>query len=179
MSAVEGRPARRIADGLRVLADLRYRPPGLARDAGAHLLDAYVPASGTGPWPLVVYAHGGGLSAGDKDDETRVNRNISIALAQRGFVVLNINHRLVDEAPHPAQAEDVAAAVPGGASTTPRSGRPIPTALSWQASLPGVTWQRCWSQSRDSSKRSRSIPDECARSPRCRASSTSITWPSP
>lgn len=114
MSAVEGRPAERRADGLRVLADLRYRPPGLARDPGAHRLDAYLPASGSGPWPLVVYAHGGGLNAGAKDDGTRVNRNIAIAIAQRGFVVLNINHRLADEAPHPAQAEDMAAAVRWG-----------------------------------------------------------------
>lgn len=111
---MEGRPAPRSADGLRVLADMRYRPPGLARDAGAHRLDACVPTSGTGPWPLVVYAHGGGLNAGDKDDETRVNRNLAIAIAQRGFVVLNINHRLVDEAPHPAQAEDMAAALRWG-----------------------------------------------------------------
>lgn len=114
MMAIDGRPELRNADGLRVLVNLRYRPRSFASDERAHLLDAYVPASGTGPWPMIVYAHGGGLNAGDKDDETRVNRNMSIALANRGFVVLNINHRLVDEAPHPAQAEDMAAAVRWG-----------------------------------------------------------------
>lgn len=114
MSAPEGRPTLRSADGVRVLEDRRYRPPGAAQDARAHRLDVYAPTGPGGPWPLVIYAHGGGLNAGDKDDETRVNRNLAIALAQRGFVVLNINHRLVDEAPHPAQAQDMAAAVRWG-----------------------------------------------------------------
>lgn len=122
MSAVEGTPPARSADGLRVLTDQRYRPAGQARDPRAHLLDVYAPATGAGPWPLVVYAHGGGLNAGAKDDETQVNRNFAIALARRGFVVLNINHLLVDEAPHPAQAQDMAAAVRWGLDHAPQLG---------------------------------------------------------
>lgn len=114
MRAVEGRPSPRSAEGLRILLDQRYRPPGLSRDDLAHRLDAYAPGSGAGPWPLLVYAHGGGLNAGAKDDETEVNRNFAIALARLGFVVLNINHRLAREAPHPAQVEDMAAAVRWG-----------------------------------------------------------------
>ena len=114
MQAVEGRPAPSSSEGLRVLVDQRYRPPGLSQDDLAHRLDVYMPLSGTGRWPLVIYAHGGGLNAGAKDDETQVNRNFSIALARLGYVVLNINHRLASEAPHPAQAEDMAAAVRWG-----------------------------------------------------------------
>jgi acetyl esterase/lipase len=98
--AVEGTPVALAADGLRVRTDLRHRPGGLARDDSAHRLD--------------VYAHGGGLNTGAKDDETQVNRNFAIALARLGFVVLNINHRLADEARQPAQAQDMAAAVHWG-----------------------------------------------------------------
>lgn len=114
MQAVEGRPAARSTEGLSVLVDQRYQAPGLSRDDLAHRLDVYAPASGAGPRPLLIYAHGGGLNAGAKDDETQVNRNFAIALARLGFVVLNINHRLTCEAPHPAQVEDMAAAVRWG-----------------------------------------------------------------
>jgi acetyl esterase/lipase len=63
-----------------------------------------------------VYAHGGGMNAGAKDDEAQVKRNFSIALARLGCVVLNINHRLANEARRPAQAQeqDMAAAVRSG-----------------------------------------------------------------
>lgn len=118
--AIDGRAPMRMADGLRVDTDLRYRRGTPARDDRAHLLDVYAPAAGAGPWPLVVYAHGGGLNAGAKDDETQVNRNFAIALAGRGFVVMSINHRLVDEAPHPAQAQDMAAAVRWGIDNAAR-----------------------------------------------------------
>jgi acetyl esterase/lipase len=34
-----------------------------------------------------------------------------MALARQGYLVLNINHRLASDAPHPAQAQNMAAAV--------------------------------------------------------------------
>ncbi len=112
MAAEEGYPAPRAPDGVRLSRDLAYRDAGMAKDPSAFLLDVVAPSvASESPRPIVVFAHGGGLNAGAKDDETQVNSNLAIALAQRGYLVLNINHRLASEARHPAQAQDMAAAV--------------------------------------------------------------------
>lgn len=112
MAADEGYAAPRAPDGVRVIRDIAYRDGTAAGDPGAWLLDAVAPLHASGPLrPIVVFAHGGGLNAGAKDDETGVNTNMAIALAQHGHLVLNINHRLASHAPHPAQAQDMAAAV--------------------------------------------------------------------
>jgi acetyl esterase/lipase len=112
MAVDEGYPAPRVPDGVRRIVDIAYRDTAAARDRRAWLLDVVAPsAASESPRPIVVFAHGGGLNAGAKDDETQVNSNLAIALAQHGYLVLNINHRLASEAPHPAQAQDMAAAV--------------------------------------------------------------------
>lgn len=112
MAADEGYPALRASDGVRVSRDITYWNAGTTKGQRAFMLDVVAPtAESQSPRPIVVFAHGGGLNAGAKDDETHVNANLAIALAQRGYLVLNINHRLAAEAPHPAQAQDMAAAV--------------------------------------------------------------------
>lgn len=112
MAADEGYAAPRAPDGVRVIRDIAYRDGTASGDPGAWLLDAVGPSHASETLrPIVVFAHGGGLNAGAKDDETGVNTNMAIALAQHGYLVLNINHRLASHAPHPAQAQDMAAAV--------------------------------------------------------------------
>lgn len=112
MAVDEGYPAPRVPDGVRRIVDIAYRDTAAARDRRAWLLDVVAPSDASNSLrPIVVFAHGGGLNAGAKDDETQVNSNLAIALAQQGYLVLNINHRLASEAPHPAQAQDMAAAV--------------------------------------------------------------------
>ncbi len=59
--------------------------------------------------PLILLIHGGGWSAGSKDD--MVYRYMMIDYALRGYVVANMNYRLVQEAPMPACIEDVQKAV--------------------------------------------------------------------
>lgn len=112
MAADEGYPAAREPDGVPLIRDISYRKGAESKDRAAYLLDVVTSTqTGAAPRPMVVFAHGGGLNAGAKDDETQVNTNLAIALAQRGYLVLNINHRLVSDMPHPAQAQDIAAAV--------------------------------------------------------------------
>jgi len=112
MAAEEGYPAPRAPAGVHLIRDIAYRDTAAAEDRSAFLLDVVAPSPASEvPRPIVVFAHGGGLNAGAKDDETQVNSNLAIALAQHGYLVLNINHRLASEAPHPAQAQDMAAAV--------------------------------------------------------------------
>lgn len=111
MAADEGYPAPREPDGVTLIRDISYREGVDSKDRGAYLLDVVTSSQASAVLrPMVVFAHGGGLNAGAKDDETQVNTNLAIALAQRGYLVLNINHRLVSDMPHPAQAQDMAAA---------------------------------------------------------------------
>ena len=59
--------------------------------------------------PAILIIHGGGWSAGSKND--MVYRTLMIDYAMKGYVVANMNYRLVQEAPMPACIEDVKAAV--------------------------------------------------------------------
>ena len=59
--------------------------------------------------PAILIIHGGGWSAGSKND--MVYRTLMIDYAMKGYVVCNMNYRLVQEAPLPACIEDVQAAV--------------------------------------------------------------------
>lgn len=59
--------------------------------------------------PAILIIHGGGWSAGSKTD--MVYRTLMIDYALKGYVVCNMNYRLVQEAPMPACIEDVQCAV--------------------------------------------------------------------
>jgi acetyl esterase/lipase len=82
------------------LLDLEYARLGNKR----LLLDLYVPA-GAGPFPLIVWVHGGAWLGGDKDDTPAIRQ------VNRGYAVASINYRLSFEAKFPAQIEDCKAAV--------------------------------------------------------------------
>ena len=59
--------------------------------------------------PTVVFAHGGSLQTGDKADEDY--HDVCRQFPAAGIACANVNYRLAADAPWPAQAEDVAAAV--------------------------------------------------------------------
>jgi acetyl esterase len=68
---------------------------------------AYVP-EGEGPFPVLVYYHGGGWVVGDVD----THESLTTALCDRaGVVVLSVDYRLAPEHPFPAAVEDAYAAV--------------------------------------------------------------------
>ena len=85
-----------------VVRDVPYRPTG----SPAHLLDIYRPTSLPGPWPVVLYIHGGGFRILSKD----THWVMGLAFARRGFLVFNINYRLAPKHRYPAAVEDAAAA---------------------------------------------------------------------
>lgn len=70
------------------------------------LLDLHVPAEVAGPVPLVFYVHGGGWSAGNKEDATNLDSFIAA-----GYAMSAMDYRFSEEAIFPAQIEDVKAAV--------------------------------------------------------------------
>ncbi len=91
---------------IRVTENIAYRT-----DVGpSTVLDLAEPLFGTASHrPAILIIHGGGWSAGSKNDY--VYRSLMIDYAMKGYVVCNMNYRLVHEAPMPACIEDVREAV--------------------------------------------------------------------
>lgn len=84
----------------RILRDIEYSKP----DNTPQLLDLYLPKEGEGPFPVVVWVHGGGWKNGSK-------KNCPASwLVEHGFAVASINYRLIP-AQWPAQIDDCRAAV--------------------------------------------------------------------
>ena len=72
-----------------------------------HKLDAYLPA---GPChAVVVFIHGGGFVAGDKNGDGTFYRNLGRWLARHGMAAVLPNYRLAPAHPWPAGARDVGA----------------------------------------------------------------------
>ena len=70
-------------------------------------LDVYQPKSGGDKLPACVLVHGGGWTGGNKEKF----RPLAIALAERGYVVANIEYRLAPSAKYPAAMQDCSLAV--------------------------------------------------------------------
>ncbi|MBV9122601.1 MAG: alpha/beta hydrolase fold domain-containing protein [Planctomycetes bacterium] len=90
-----------LPPGVKMLRDLAYVPDGHER----HLLDLYLPEKADGPLPLIVWIHGGGWQAGNKDHPP------GLPLVSKGYALASINYRLSQHAKFPAQIEDCKAAI--------------------------------------------------------------------
>jgi acetyl esterase/lipase len=71
------------------------------------LLNMARPKEGSGPFPAVVFIHGGGFRAGNREGHNRH----CVALAQDGFVAVTVEYRLAPKYQFPAAVYDVKAAV--------------------------------------------------------------------
>ncbi len=83
--------------------DVRY-----ATTSNAQRLDLYLPATGDGPFPLVVWIHGGAFIAGDK---ALAAGSSARRMVDRGFAVASLEYRLSGEAIFPAAVLDLKAAI--------------------------------------------------------------------
>lgn len=92
-------------NSVKVIKNLVYRED--TGDAGK--LDLYFP-EGEKCAVLLFYFHGGGLEAGDKEDE----REIYEELAFRGIAIASANYRMYPGAKYPQYVEDAARAVAWG-----------------------------------------------------------------
>ena len=86
------------AQGIEVLRDVPY----LAGGGASRTLDVYRP-QGRGPFPTVLYIHGGGFRILSKD----THWIMGAMLARAGYLVFNINYRLAPVHRFPAALEDV------------------------------------------------------------------------
>ncbi|HEV2694965.1 MAG TPA: alpha/beta hydrolase [Verrucomicrobiae bacterium] len=84
----------------RVTRDIAY-----ATNSPRQNFDLYVPREGQGPFPLVVWIHGGAWMLGSKDWI-----NVSY-LVRHGYAIASIDYRFSQDAPFPAQIQDCNAAL--------------------------------------------------------------------
>jgi len=71
-------------------------------------LDIYLPDEGEGPFPVIVFIHGGAFMGGDKGDSQIMP---VLEGLKRGYAVVSINYRLSWEAKFPALVHDAKAAI--------------------------------------------------------------------
>lgn len=94
--------------------DIAYAQDGMDE----HKLDLYRPgqdtSKGAGPFPTVVFVHGGGWAGGDKADinneEIQINQ-LRDVLLDNGYAIASVNYRLVPNGTFPEPMQDIAAAV--------------------------------------------------------------------
>ena len=78
-----------------------------ASKSSANKLDIYLPATGDGPFPVIVWIHGGAFKMGSKS----MVSGVEPYLVGKGYAVASIDYRLSGEAIFPAQIYDVKAAI--------------------------------------------------------------------
>jgi acetyl esterase/lipase len=83
-----------------------YTDVAYASTSNAQKMDIYLP-TGDGPFPVVVFIHGGAFLMGDKSMET----SNAAVLVGKGYAAVSINYRLSGEAKFPAQIQDCKAAI--------------------------------------------------------------------
>jgi acetyl esterase/lipase len=82
--------------------------PYIEDGKNGHLLDMYYPSGIQGPFPVIFNIHGGGFIYGDKE----INKLFCYHLAKKGFLIFNLNYRLVkDGVKIPDQIRDIVAAL--------------------------------------------------------------------
>lgn len=91
------------AELARIQRDLPY-----ASSHPLQRLDLYWPPTGTGPFPVVVWVHGGGWSSGSRLLEATSPQR---RLTARGFAVASVGYRLSGVALYPAAARDIKSSV--------------------------------------------------------------------
>jgi acetyl esterase/lipase len=83
--------------------DLNY-----ANGLPSQKLDIYLPEEGSGPFPVIIFIHGGGWASGDKANGVIVS---VLKAVKRGYAVASMNYRLSGEAKFPSQIYDVKGAI--------------------------------------------------------------------
>ena len=86
----------------------KYLDVAYATKSEAEKMDIYLPNSGNGPFPVIIFIHGGGFMMCDKADGELTP---ALQALDRGYAVVSINYRLSGEAIFPAAVNDMKAAI--------------------------------------------------------------------
>ena len=104
------------ATGAEAIADLAYG------DHPRQRLDLYKPEGG-GPWPILVWVHGGGFLRGEKSSPDHpFNASIGRWAARSGLLGAVINYRLAPDSTWPSGGEDVGLAIDWLGQNAPQHG---------------------------------------------------------
>ena len=82
--------------------------PYAGTDNPSQMMDIFLPEEGEGPFPVLIQFHGGAFVGGYKRDAQMV---YLINGLLKGYAVVNVNYRLIDDAIFPQPVFDVKAAV--------------------------------------------------------------------
>ncbi len=94
-SRTEHLPRMARIDGIaRRALDVAY-----AQESPNQRLDVFLPAEGDGPFPALIYTHGGGFAFGDKRDD---HLEPPLQALKQGIAVVAVEYRLSGEALFPA-----------------------------------------------------------------------------
>jgi acetyl esterase/lipase len=96
-------PTLDVSDIKRKYLDVPY-----SSQSKLNTLDIYLPDEGDGPFPTVVFFHGGAFTGGDKRD---FQVAIVLDALERGFAVVSANYRLSPDTLYPYPLFDVKAAI--------------------------------------------------------------------
>lgn len=100
--AASAKLEKHLPANVRSLNDIAYAPG----DPDARL-DIHLPSSGKGPFPVILWIHGGAWVSGDKSDLT----NYLKILAARGYGVVNIGYSIAPGATYPTPVRQANAAL--------------------------------------------------------------------
>ena len=76
-----------IVEGARKFKDIKYSDVHTA-----NLLDIYLPETGVGPFPTIIFIHGGAFNGGEKDD---MQVAIVLDALNHGYAVVSVEQRLI------------------------------------------------------------------------------------
>lgn len=97
------KPIIDISEIRRKFIDIPY-----ADVSASQKLDIYLPPEGDGPFPVIIFIHGGAFILGDKRDNQLLQVIDGI---KQGYAVVSVEHRLAFEAQYPSALFDVKAAI--------------------------------------------------------------------
>lgn len=90
-------------DGIKEINNIAYLDGGHKY----HTLDVYYPEGTNAALPIIIDVHGGGWIYGEKE----INKPYCLTLAKQGYVVFNINYRLLPEVSFPDNLKDIFSAL--------------------------------------------------------------------
>jgi acetyl esterase/lipase len=94
--------------GIQVRRDIAYGPHQ------RNVLDVFTPADSEvrdrRRGDIVMFVHGGAFIRGSKSSNGRIYDNVCYWFARQGYLAVNVEYRLAQDAPYPGGAEDVALA---------------------------------------------------------------------
>jgi acetyl esterase/lipase len=96
-------PLADVSNITRKLLDIPY-----TKDPQGKKLDIYLPEADSGPFPIILYIHGGAFAIGDKRD---INVYSYLEGIKHGYGVVSVNYSLSGEAKFPVALQEIKAAI--------------------------------------------------------------------